>query len=288
MERWALAQTEAVVSVSSRYTDRIRALDHSPNGRLYETIYSGFDKRLLPEDSGADKKGDGSDFVDILCVGKLYKTRRADELVRALGRLKAGDRLASPRWRLTFLGHVAADQPRAARLSRGDPFFFTRFPDGLRADAVFLGDFRHGHLLIGIGPFTPGPAPFEGAAQRVAFWGRDEFPFLRNEPVDLRLVIVVIGQGSIDLGGGEIVDFGNFADRRALYLVFVDDPVYRQPPPSNARLAPYDAGGFDDVFDCQDGCLRHIYSQYAWFFRSSGVPVSNRKCNPSAIRLLFL
>jgi glycosyltransferase involved in cell wall biosynthesis len=110
VERWALSTADAVTSVSSAYTEAIRAIDPSPGNRFYETIYSGFDARLLSALEEKPASNRDAREIDILCVGRLYKTRRADGLVRALGRLQSANRLPATGWRITFLGQVAADQ----------------------------------------------------------------------------------------------------------------------------------------------------------------------------------
>ena len=86
MERWALARTRAVVTVSADKTERVRQLDCTRDSKLFATIYNGFDEEDLRGVQPIRHEHDTGRLV-LLYAGKLYGRRRIDPLVESIGRL---------------------------------------------------------------------------------------------------------------------------------------------------------------------------------------------------------
>jgi len=115
LERWALSQSTAVVTVSDGKTRYVRGLDPRPDRRSYTTIYNGFDEDDLLGVEPTRPAGDDGRLL-MLYAGRLYKHRRADPLLESIGRLASNGVVRRDKLRVRLFGLI--EQQQRERIAR--------------------------------------------------------------------------------------------------------------------------------------------------------------------------
>jgi glycosyltransferase involved in cell wall biosynthesis len=115
VERWCLRRSAAVVTVSEGKTRYIRELDGAGSSKTLATIYNGFDPEDI-EGISPDRPHADAHRCLLLYTGRLYRDRRIDPLVSAIGRLVQAGSVQRDEIRLRTLGLIDGDQQ--ARIDR--------------------------------------------------------------------------------------------------------------------------------------------------------------------------
>ncbi len=110
IERRCLRQCSAVIAVSRNYLAEALAVAGTRARLASMSLTNGFDRDDFH--AAAPPPPRNGRPLTVLHAGRLFKSRTADALLEALGRLKAAGRAGAADIRLTFLGDVEAAQMR--------------------------------------------------------------------------------------------------------------------------------------------------------------------------------